>query len=97
MNKSKRGPWEIVQVREFSLDGKEQISMTPRARAHKELTIRTPSRVVKPKARFASIMKHDTDPKVTQQFEFAATKKQDKKSSTEDLAIINDKSDKNLH
>ena len=93
--KSKRGPWEIVQVREFSLDGKEQISLSPRARAHKELTIRTPSRVIKPKQKFDRDTKYDINqnPKGNQQFEFAGPPKKESTQITqkEYLAIINGK------
>ena len=89
--KSKRGPWEIVQVREFSIDGKEQISMSPRARAHKELTIRTPSRVLKPKPKFERDPRYDLNPKGNQQFAFAANQVDAPSTQKEYLAIINDK------
>ena len=64
--------------------------MTPRARAHKELTIRNPSRVVKPKSKFERELQYgDVNPKGYQKFEFGVKKKK-KKQSQEYLAIIND-------
>ena len=92
--REKRGPWEIIQVRQFSLDGKEQIQLTPRARVHKELTIRNPSRVVKPKQKYDSILHYENNPTNNSQKE---TDKKSKNDQHEYLSIVSQTNTKNFN